>query len=89
MRGSILIDGIDSRQLDPVVLRRSIGYVPQDSFLFYGTVKDNIVFGMPHAEDQAILRAARIAGVSDFVNKHPLGFDMQVGEFILTAKESF
>ncbi len=78
--GSILIDGIDSRQLDPVVLRRYIGYVPQDSYLFYGTVKENIVFGMPYAEDCAILRAAGIAGVTDFVNRHPLGFDLQVGE---------
>jgi ATP-binding cassette subfamily C protein LapB len=78
--GSILIDGIDSRQLDPVQIRRNIGYVPQDSFLFYGSVRDNIVFGMPHAEDHAILRAAAIAGVTDFVNKHPSGFDLQVGE---------
>jgi len=78
--GSILIDGIDSRQLDPVNLRRNIGYVPQDCFLFYGTVRDNIVFGMPHADDRAILCAAEIAGVADFVNKHPLGFDLQVGE---------
>jgi ATP-binding cassette subfamily C protein LapB len=78
--GSILIDGIDSRQLDPVQIRRNIGYVPQDSFLFFGSVRDNIVFGMPHAEDHAILRAAGIAGVTDFVNKHPSGFDLQVGE---------
>ena len=78
--GSVLFDGIDSRQLDPVVIRRSIGYVPQDSFLFYGTVRDNIVFGMPHAEHHAILHAADIAGVTEFVNKHPSGFDMQVGE---------
>jgi len=78
--GSILVDGIDCRQLDPVDLRKNIGYVPQDSFLFYGTVRDNIVYGMPHAEDSAILRAAEISGVTDFVNKHPLGFDLQVGE---------
>ncbi|HYQ71108.1 MAG TPA: type I secretion system permease/ATPase [Gammaproteobacteria bacterium] len=78
--GSLLIDGIDSRQLDPVEVRRSIGYVPQDSFLFYGTVRDNIVFGMPHAEDHAILRAAAVSGVTDFVNRHPSGLEMQVGE---------
>jgi ATP-binding cassette subfamily C protein LapB len=78
--GAILIDGIDSRQLDPGQIRRNIGYVPQDGFLFYGSVRDNIVFGMPHAEDHAILRAAGIAGVTDFVNKHPSGFDLQVGE---------
>jgi ATP-binding cassette subfamily C protein LapB len=78
--GSILIDGTDSRQIDPADLRRSIGYVPQDSFLFYGSIKDNIVLGMPHATDRAILQAAQIAGVTDFVSKHPSGFDLQVGE---------
>jgi len=78
--GSILIDGTDSRQLDPADLRRNIGYVPQDTFLFYGTVKENIMLGMPHADDQAVLRAASIAGVTDFVSKHPSGFDIQVGE---------
>jgi ATP-binding cassette subfamily C protein LapB len=78
--GSILIDGTDSRQIDPADLRRSIGYVPQDSFLFYGTIKDNIVLGMPHATDRAILQASQIAGVTDFVSKHPSGFDLQVGE---------
>ena len=78
--GSILIDGTDSRQIDPADLRRNIGYVPQDSFLFYGTIKDNITLGMPHASDQEILQAATIAGVTDFVSKHPSGFDLQVGE---------
>jgi ATP-binding cassette subfamily C protein LapB len=78
--GSILIDGTDSRQLDPADLRRNIGYVPQDTFLFYGSVRDNIITGMPHAEDSAILAAATIAGVADFVDQHPSGYDMQVGE---------
>ncbi len=78
--GSILIDGTDSRQLDPADLRRNIGYVPQDTFLFYGSVRDNIITGMPHAEDSAILSAAMIAGVSDFVDQHPSGYDLQVGE---------
>ena len=78
--GSILIDGTDSRQIDPADLRRNIGYVPQDSFLFYGTIKDNITLGTPHATDQEILNAATIAGVTDFVSKHPSGFDLQVGE---------
>jgi len=78
--GSILIDGTESRQIDPADLRRSIGYVPQDSFLFYGTIKENIMLGMPHASNQAILQAANIAGVTDFVRKHPSGFDLQAGE---------
>jgi len=78
--GAILIDGIDIRQLNPVDLRRNIAYVPQDTMLFYGTVKENIMFGMPYADDHAVLRAAEIAGVTDFVSKHPMGFDLQVGE---------
>ncbi len=78
--GSILIDGIEITQLDPASMRRNIGYVPQDIMLFYGTVKDNITFGAPFADDHAVLRAAKIAGVFDFVSKHPQGFDMPVGE---------
>jgi ATP-binding cassette subfamily C protein LapB len=78
--GSILIDGTDSRQLDPADLRRNIGYVPQDSFLFYGSVRDNIIAGMPYAEDAAVLAASAIAGVADFVDAHPSGYDLQVGE---------
>lgn len=78
--GKVLIDGIEINQLDPAALRRNIGYVSQDITLFYGTVKDNIVFGSPFAEDNAILRAAAISGVTEFVARHPQGFDMPVGE---------
>jgi ATP-binding cassette subfamily C protein LapB len=78
--GSILLDRTDSRQLDPADLRRNMGYVSQDGSLFYGTLRDNILLGSPHADDQAMLEAARIAGVSDFAGLHPSGFDLQVGE---------
>ncbi len=78
--GAIRIDGIDTRQIDPVDLRRNIGYVPQDITLFYGSVRDNIVYAMPNADDESVLRVARIAGVTDFVDRHPMGFDMPVGE---------
>jgi ATP-binding cassette, subfamily C, bacterial LapB len=78
--GSILIDGIESRQIDPVELRRDVGYVPQDIVLFYGSVRDNIVLGTPRIEDAAVLRAAEQAGVTEFVNLHPRGFAMPVGE---------
>jgi ATP-binding cassette subfamily C protein LapB len=54
--------------------------VPQDVVLFSGSVRDNIVFGAPHADDDAVLRAADLAGVSEFVNQHPSGFDLSVGE---------
>jgi len=78
--GSILVDGIDIKQIDPADLRKHIAYVSQDITLFSGTVKDNIIYRAPHADDNMILKAAEISGVIDFVNKHPKGFDMQVGE---------
>ena len=78
--GALLIDGIDQRQLDPAELRRHIGYVPQDVTLFYGSLRDNITMAVPHADDAAVLRAAEVAGIAQFVNTHPQGFDMQVGE---------
>ncbi len=79
-RGAVLLDGTDLRQIDPADLRRNIGCVPQDVFLFHGTVRDNITLGAPFADDQAVLRAAQIAGVEDFLARHPLGFDLNVGE---------
>jgi ATP-binding cassette subfamily C protein LapB len=78
--GAVRIDGADLRQVDPADLRRSIGYVPQDIMLFYGSVRENIVLGAPYADDNDILHVAKIAGVMEFVNQHPHGFDMQVGE---------
>lgn len=78
--GAVLIDGIDQRQLDPAELRRQIGYVQQDVMLFYGSLRDNITMGAPHADDAAVLQAAEIAGIIDLVNTHPQGFDMLVGE---------
>jgi ATP-binding cassette subfamily C protein LapB len=78
--GSILIDGIESRQIDPAELRRDVGYIPQDVLLFYGSVRDNIVLGAPGSDDACVLRAAEQAGVTEFVNRHPRGFEMPVGE---------
>lgn len=78
--GSILLDGVDIRQIDPADLRRNVGYVPQEAFLFFGTVRENICIGTPHIDDEAMLRAATIAGVDDFLKRHPHGYDLQVGE---------
>lgn len=78
--GAILIDGVDSRQLDPAELRRSIGYVPQDVTLFYGSLRENIVMASPHVDDAALLAAAKVSGINEFVDSHPRGFDMVVGE---------
>ena len=78
--GSILIDGTDSRQMDPAELRRAVGVVPQEVMLFYGTLRDNLVMGNPYITDQALLQAVQISGVDSIVKNHPKGFDMQVGE---------
>ena len=79
-KGSVLVDNTDIRQIDPVDLRRSIGYVPQEPFLFMGSIKDNITIGEQFATDEQILKAAKIAGVHDFLGKHEKGYDLIVGE---------
>ena len=78
--GAILIDGIDARQIDPAELRRCVGYVQQDTHLFYGTMRENLTITTPHADDRAILAAAHAGGIDDFINAHPKGFDLLVGE---------
>lgn len=78
--GAVLIDGIDARQIDPAELRRSIGYVQQDTQLFYGSLRDNLTISAPHVEDAAVIAAARVGGIDEFVNSHPKGFDMLIGE---------
>lgn len=79
-QGAVLVDGVDLRQLDPAELRRSIGYVAQDVTLFYGTLRENLRMGMPLADDNALVRAAHVAAMSEFVDSHPKGFDMLIGE---------
>lgn len=78
--GAVLLDGIDVRQIDPAALRQNIGYVPQEIQLFYGSIRDNIALGKEAADDASILHAARIAGVSEFVDSLPEGYDRMVGE---------
>lgn len=78
--GAIFIDGIDSRQLDPSELRTRIGYVPQDVTLFYGSLRDNLTLSNAQVSDAAIVRAVEIANLADYVNRHPQGFDMMIGE---------
>ncbi len=79
-QGSILIDGVDIRQIDPAELRRCVGYVQQDTHLFYGTMRDNLTIASPHADDAAVLAAAHAGGIDDYINSHPKGFDLLVGE---------
>lgn len=78
--GAVLADGTDLRQIDPADLRRNIGCVPQDAYLFRGSLRDNIVIGMPDADDARVLEAAKLSGVEDFVRGHPLGYNLPVGE---------
>lgn len=78
--GAVLLDGIDLRQLDPADVRRNLAYVSQDVTLFYGSLRENITLGLPYADDQAVVQAADTACLLDFVNRHPRGFDLPVGE---------
>jgi ATP-binding cassette, subfamily C, bacterial LapB len=78
--GRILIDDIDIRQYDPADLRSGVGFVLQDTALFYGKIRDNITLGRPAATDEEVLAAARLAGVESFIAGHPLGYDMTVSE---------
>ena len=78
--GAVKFGEVDLRQMDSATLRSRVGYVSQDNYLFYGTVRENISFGSLEADDRMILRAANIAGVTDFVKNHPAGFGMPVGE---------
>ena len=78
--GAIRVDGIDINQISPADLRSKIGCLPQDINLFYGSIRDNITLGVPHVEDERILRAARLAGVTSFTDSDPDGLDRQVGE---------
>jgi len=80
LEGQVLLDGVDMRQLDPADVRRNVGHVSQDVTLFYGSLRDNITFGMQHAHDDAIVSAAHTATISDFIHRHPQGYDMPVGE---------
>src|SRR6056297_2433269 len=79
-QGAVLVDDTDIRQIDPGDLRRNIGSVLQDVWLFSGTVRENIAIGARHARDTDILDASRIAGVEDFIARHPSGYDLMLAE---------
>ncbi len=78
--GSVMMDGLDIRQIDPGDLRNNIGSVLQDLWLFSGSVRDNILSGTAQPRDQDLITAGRIAGVENFVAKHPRGYDMILAE---------
>jgi ATP-binding cassette subfamily B protein len=79
-RGRVLIDGHDLRDLKAQCLRSQLGIVPQESFLFSGSVADNIAFGRPTAEREEIVAAAEGIGAGEFITRLPDGFDTEVGE---------
>lgn len=79
-QGAIRVDGIDIQQISPADLRQKVGCLPQDIHLFYGSIRDNISLGVPHVDEDRILRAAKLAGVTQFTDGEPDGLDRQVGE---------
>lgn len=78
--GHVRIDDTDIAQLHHVDVRRNIGCVPQDSNLFYGSIRDNITLGRPLTDDRDVLDAANRAGVTAFTQSDPAGLERQVGE---------
>jgi ABC-type multidrug transport system fused ATPase/permease subunit len=78
--GAVLIDGMDVRQITLDALRRNISMVLQDVFLFNGTVRENIRFGRPDADDAKIEAAAKVANAHEFIEQLPFGYDTEIGE---------
>lgn len=78
--GHVRIDDTDIQQLHHIDIRRNIGCVPQESVLFYGTIRDNITLGRPLVDDREVMDAANRAGVTVFTQQDPAGLERQVGE---------
>ena len=78
--GSIEIDGVDIRKMTLESLRRSIGIVQQDVFLFVGSIRDNIMYGRPDATEEEMMEAAKRANIHDYIMTLPNGYDTQIGE---------
>jgi ATP-binding cassette subfamily C protein LapB len=78
--GQIFSDGIDLSQIDPSDWRASIGYVAQDSRLFYGSLRQNVMIGRPDASIHELLRVAKVTGLDAIAAGNPHGWNMQIGE---------
>ena len=78
--GRVLVDGHDLREVSSDSLRSQMGIVPQEAFLFSGTVRENIAFGRPDAEEEDIRAAAAAVGAEEFIEELSQGFDTEVGE---------
>jgi len=79
-QGSVMIDGTEVRQIDPFDLRNNMAIVMQESWLFSGTIRENIAAGAEQPSDEAVLDAAKKAGVHDFLADHPQGYDLKISE---------
>jgi ATP-binding cassette subfamily B protein len=82
--GSVRIDGVDLRDADPVEVRARLALVAQEAPLFSGSARENILFGAPHASDEAVVQAAQAAQATRFIQDLPQGFDTVVGEHAKT-----
>jgi ATP-binding cassette subfamily B protein len=78
--GRVLVDGVDVRDVTLASLRREIGVIPQDPFLFSTTVRENIAFGRPEMTDAEVERVARLAQAHEFVERLPQGYETVIGE---------
>ena len=79
-QGSVMIDGTEVRQIDPFDLRNNMAIVMQESWLFSGTIRENIAAGAEQPSDEVVLDAAKKAGVHDFLADHPQGYDLKISE---------
>jgi ABC-type multidrug transport system fused ATPase/permease subunit len=79
-RGRVLVDGHDLKEVSSHSLRSQMGIVPQEAFLFSGSVRENIAFGRPHADDEEIRAAASAVGAEEFISELSNGYDTEVGE---------
>jgi ATP-binding cassette, subfamily B, bacterial len=79
-KGTVLVDGHDLRGVQQRALRRQLGIVPQEGFLFSGSVRENVAFGRPEASEEEIEAAVAAVGATEFVAKLPQGLDTEVGE---------
>lgn len=78
--GEVLVDGVNVKEIDLYTLRKAIGHVQQDVYIFYGTIRDNILYGRPDATESEIIEAAKKARLHDFIMTLEKGYDTIVGE---------
>jgi len=78
--GTIKIEGVDIRNIELATLRRNIGVIQQDVYLFAGTIIDNIRYGKPNATDEEIIEASKKAGAHDFISELPDGYNTNIGQ---------